>query len=825
MQEYSITNFKFGLDTRRDVLTSQPGTMVTCENAFITPGGEVEKRMKFEQYSDMSILDVDGFQACFGLENTVYGLTTYSHVRSFSGGVLSTNNQVLYTGSANGLTTSASVIPTGVTVIRIYHPALVFGSYTGTSYDSAKHRLTAVNSSTSFLGRGIIVATFADGSQAMYDHGDLIIQSAAGEAYSYTTQAAINTALRYQLLHCLTRFTDWSGDGNSTTPTAQPSVSGAYIYTPAGQTFSAAVCTMDSTAGLFSVYNSSGSVAAADWSGSATPAGTTTITVADADTGESFDIAKSTSGTVANCTAVANQVSGATHVTAVDSGATVTLTMPFYSAAFPAYILLFGTTKTAPTVVVNGGAPTSMTGGALGYGDKAFVCFYNTWVAGDTWTLSATVNGIDFTLGAGNLYPKSLGKLFSFRNRVYVANDTQFNFSAVDDVTGWEEQDTGAGFITYNSQYGSNDVVKSFAAYQGQLAVIGGRTIQMWTASANPASFALNQVLDNIGTVASNSVASIGELETLFLHDTGIRSLRARETTLNAYVNDIGSAIDSIVQGVLAGLTSTQKETACAIVDPITSRYWLYLSGTIYALNYFPSSKIIAWSTILPTYEAFATITGSGTYSAGGIVTLTTVAGTAYKWVKAGAATHIVNGTETITSSGYFVAQGTSVVENGNPLSARTSTLQSSIQTSFTPSKFTISGGRIYVLTTTGIVYIYGGDAGGEYDNAIATVELPWMDMGSPSTTKQAHGVDAAFKGKWLVSASMNPQASNQITVINKGSATSPNMALDSTYDTGHYPFSAQGTHVKLKAVTSATLVSSAKLGMMTLLYEKQNKK
>ena len=68
-----IENFKFGLDSRRDVLTSKPGTLVNLENAHIDQGGQVEKRKAFIKYD----LPTDGGLQTYGLEATKDGLVVF----------------------------------------------------------------------------------------------------------------------------------------------------------------------------------------------------------------------------------------------------------------------------------------------------------------------------------------------------------------------------------------------------------------------------------------------------------------------------------------------------------------------------------------------------------------------------------------------------------------------------------------------------------------------------------------------------------------------------------------------------------------------------
>ena len=46
-----VEDFKGGIDTRRTVVTSVPGSCVTLTNAHITRGGEIEKRRAFKLWA------------------------------------------------------------------------------------------------------------------------------------------------------------------------------------------------------------------------------------------------------------------------------------------------------------------------------------------------------------------------------------------------------------------------------------------------------------------------------------------------------------------------------------------------------------------------------------------------------------------------------------------------------------------------------------------------------------------------------------------------------------------------------------------------------
>ena len=453
------------------------------------------------------------------------------------------------------------------------------------------------------------------------------------------------------------------------------------------------------------------------------------------------------------------------------------------------------------------------------YGQKTKIRFVDTWTPGDLWTLrfTATLTG-DFTVGAGNISGLGPTVALKLRDRFYLGIGEAFCLSAINDVTGWEEQNAGAAKISYTSQYGPQDEVVALASIQGRLAVFGAKSIQIWQIDADPNNLALQQTLDSSGTIAKLSVKSIGDFDVIYLDNSGVRSLRGKETSLNAYVNDIGTAIDLLIRAALVGYDATQ---ACAIVEPTTRQYWLFLNGNIYVLSHYPQSKITAWSIYKPTVEVANTTAGAN-YSGGGTATYTGLTiGGVYYWTKGANDTSLTNGATILTASGGFVATATTAAAVGTPSAAITGVLKR-VDTAFTPKKFVVHNKQVYVLASDNKVYRYGGSDNNTFDHCRATVETPWLDLGDPTIRKQAFGLHGAFNGAWTLQAEMNPRQIAMINVVDRGSATSPDMEEDSTFDLGHYQFSANGTHVKLKAV-SGIAATTAKLGKIAFQFKKAN--
>lgn len=239
-----------------------------------------------------------------------------------------------------------------------------------------------------------------------------------------------------------------------------------------------------------------------------------------------------------------------------------------------------------------------------GTGQEDVFTFGGTWATGDSYTIILTDNttAVQTQIGAGFASGVLPTFCLTFDEKVYVLGGATVYTSAIDLPTTFNDPNaTGNGDVSMDNWYATAENLVAIAPYQGYLAFFSRRTTQIWNVAPLIENWDKIQTLVNIGTLAPASVNSVGDLDVLFLSDTGIRSLRVRDSSLNAFVNDIGSPIDKLVQ---AALLSGNGPAACSVVDPESGRYWLYLNGIIYVLSYFPSSKIIAWSTYQPTYQA-----------------------------------------------------------------------------------------------------------------------------------------------------------------------------------------------------------------------------
>jgi hypothetical protein len=102
--------------------------------------------------------------------------------------------------------------------------------------------------------------------------------------------------------------------------------------------------------------------------------------------------------------------------------------------------------------------------------------------------------------------------------------------------------------------------------------------------------------LDNTGSIAPDSVISVGSIDVFYLSYNGVRSLKARENTDAAYANDIGSPIDETIVKHIKSLTEEQRYKSRAIIEPHDGRYWIAVGGRLFVLSSFQGSNISAWS-------------------------------------------------------------------------------------------------------------------------------------------------------------------------------------------------------------------------------------
>ena len=224
-----------------------------------------------------------------------------------------------------------------------------------------------------------------------------------------------------------------------------------------------------------------------------------------------------------------------------------------------------------------------------------------------THTTAATITGgtsVSTAAQAGNF-------VFSNKYAVHALEESNWRFCVVNNPEDWTSNinasnatTDGAGFQVLSNHARNSEELMSIETYFENMALFAEDCIQIWYYDPDPDLLQLVQVLNNTGTIASKSVEKIGDSDVFYLSRSGIRSLKAKDSSNSAILGDIGNPIDEMVIEAIKE-DPTEGRDACGILDPRTGRYYLALGEKVYVFSYFPSSSVSAWS----VYEPGFTIT------------------------------------------------------------------------------------------------------------------------------------------------------------------------------------------------------------------------
>jgi hypothetical protein len=444
-----------------------------------------------------------------------------------------------------------------------------------------------------------------------------------------------------------------------------------------------------------------------------------------------------------------------------------------------------------------------------GAGQSALVVVSGTFALNDTFSITLTTPSLaqNRVLGNGFITNANPSSVLTFKKKIYLVGDgTNLFFSALQSPSTFNALPAnGNGFMDLSSEYGFSDDVQAVAIYQGKLAVFARRSIQVVGVDPDPAYYSVPQTLENIGTVNGNSVRSIGDTDVLFCSDSGIRSLRVRDSSGNLTPADLGTPIDSLIQ---ARLLSAGTSQMASIVEPISNRYWLSIGNLIYVFSYFPSGGITAWS----TYDPSTPITlASAVYATfpGGYWTVSytgLTVGKTYRFTRGSSeiaagitACSIADGVNFVpylaNTDGTFVATETtakiflqSVTQPANATAV--------LSECFTPEKFVERAGQVYVRSTDGKIYLYGGSGNATYDASVCSWESPWLDARSAAVKKLGSGMDAGLEGGWALSLAMDATSGILKEIYRSNS---------SSFGKGVIPSTMKGEFFKVRGVTTGS--------------------
>jgi hypothetical protein len=183
----------------------------------------------------------------------------------------------------------------------------------------------------------------------------------------------------------------------------------------------------------------------------------------------------------------------------------------------------------------------------------------------------------------------------TYKSKIYAVSGTNLYFCSLDSPMTWTSG-TGFGFINLANKDSGGELLTSLEVYYDKLGVFSSVATQLWGVDPDPAQNAIDQILRASGTIAPLSTQQYGSGDVLFLSQSGIRSVRARDSSNAAAVSDIGSPIDALIQALYTTRGSSYFSQAKALLEPIVGRFWMVFPNEIYVLSAFPGPKITAWS-------------------------------------------------------------------------------------------------------------------------------------------------------------------------------------------------------------------------------------
>ena len=562
-----VEDFKGGIDTRRTVVTSVPGSCVTLTNAHITRGGEIEKRRAFKLWAT---------------------LPANTHGLAAGGG------RVFVFGSDS--ISLASSLPSNLNYIRFQHSDL-------------STAMTDILGLDFFGGNVYATAQFADG--IIYHYWDEYVDSGT------TPNNRIND---WYEARARSSFTITGGNATTSTGTAaqgQFYVTGG-TSTPGNNLLNLRVNNVDILTGPIAHTGSDTTtgiaIAAAINSLTSTPnytatesSGTVFITSAikgtsqnglevsfgvEGDfTGSKGDMANGVDNAITNITVdgvsiiedpILWETSHAYTATKVRDEINKTHTDPEWEAT---------SVESSNKVNIIAYQRGESAAERLLYHDKVV----DITKTGDL-THSTETNTVAATFAASPVNYSPGGFVRAFDDKMHSLSDSRWHQSCVGDPSDWNNTAGVYSDMTNlaNHSRGSEELM-AIAPYFQNLAIFGQDAIQIWFNDPDPSKSTRVQILNNTGTVAAKSVVEIGDSDVFYLSRSGIRSLKSRDSSNAAFVGDIGNPVDDLVQADINVNVDTTKG-ACGIVDPRDGRYLLAIGAKVYVFSYFPSSQVSAWS-------------------------------------------------------------------------------------------------------------------------------------------------------------------------------------------------------------------------------------
>ena len=192
-------------------------------------------------------------------------------------------------------------------------------------------------------------------------------------------------------------------------------------------------------------------------------------------------------------------------------------------------------------------------------------------------SISNMAGGVDEVFQPGT-FVKTAGK------KVYSTSGSILHFSGIATPDKWTTDNVGAGFIDMASETSGSERLTAVAKYQDKLAIFAERTVLIEYIDPDPGLNRLVQTLNNTGTLSPKSVTQFGDNDIFYLDESGLRSLRARDSSNAAATTDIGVPVDTLgVQSHIEMLTGLDPASR---LGPYCENEWRQFLDEVVAMGY-----------------------------------------------------------------------------------------------------------------------------------------------------------------------------------------------------------------------------------------------
>lgn len=161
-------------------------------------------------------------------------------------------------------------------------------------------------------------------------------------------------------------------------------------------------------------------------------------------------------------------------------------------------------------------------------------------------------------------------------SKVFAGDKDIVRFSATANPLDWTTADD-AGYLPTGLQQANANDVAVLAPYRANLAPMNASSFQNWQVDPDPASMALLDQMDGIGSVWQKAAVPVAN-DLFYLSQLGVRTIGIANAADNLAAGDVGAPIDVLVQAALK-FQWTTSDTVLATYYPGAGQYWLAFSG------------------------------------------------------------------------------------------------------------------------------------------------------------------------------------------------------------------------------------------------------